>query len=140
MKSKKVTGFRFWLKTSEARNDGMVPIYARITVNGKRTEISLQEFAQAQYWCGKAQRLDYRTDGAARLNDKLDSIQANLLDCRNQLKAEGKVVTARAIKSRYLKEDNKIVTLLELMDYHRKNCLKLLAPERPKTTMRRRRI
>ena len=116
MKSKKVTGFRFWLKASEARSDGMVPIYARITVNGKRTEISLQKFARAQYWCGRAQSLDYRTDGAARLNDKLDSIQANLLDCRNQLKAEGKVVTARAIKSRYLKEDSKVVTLKENND------------------------
>ena len=128
MTSKKVTGFRFWLKTAEARYDGMVPIYARITVNGKRTEISLKEFAQAQHWCGKAQRLDYRADGAGSLNDKLDAIQANLLDCRNQLRAEGKLVTAMAIKLRYLKKDNTVVTLLELIAYHRNNCLKLLAP------------
>lgn len=39
----------FWLHTAKQK-DNLAPIYARITVNGKRTEISLKRTVSVTSW------------------------------------------------------------------------------------------
>ncbi|WP_445737704.1 hypothetical protein [Mariniflexile sp.] len=41
MKTSKTFSIHFWLKMAKRKGD-LAPIYARITVNGKRSEISLK--------------------------------------------------------------------------------------------------
>lgn len=52
------------------------------------------------------------------LNAYLDHVQNQLLDSQKQLLEEGKVVSADAIKARYLGEDDNRKTLRELIAYH----------------------
>jgi len=40
----------FWLKKARINNNGEAPIYARVTVNGKRTEIATGEKASLERW------------------------------------------------------------------------------------------
>jgi site-specific recombinase XerD len=117
MQTSKTFSIHFWLNTAKKKN-GIAPIYARITVNGKRAEISLKRYQPVTSWDPKTKRAKPRTPNASALNAYLDQVYANLLGCQKQLLSEFKLITSRAIKARYLGEDESQKTLLELMDYH----------------------
>ncbi|MBP0904022.1 site-specific integrase [Mariniflexile gromovii] len=107
----------FWLNAAKKKDD-IAPLYARVTVNGKRAEISLKRYLSVTYWDPKSKRAKPRTPNASALNAYLDQVYADLLECQRQLQSEFKLVTAQAIKFRYLGEDDDQKTLLYLVDYH----------------------
>ncbi|MDA9775555.1 site-specific integrase, partial [Algibacter sp.] len=101
-------------------------IYARITVNGKRSEISLKRNVQVNDWDNNRSRCRGNTAKIRFLNAYLDEVYNQLLDCHKQLFAEGKMVSANAIKRRYLGEDDNHKTLKELITYHNTNMINVL--------------
>ena len=52
------------------------------------------------------------------LNAYLKQVRNHLYDCQQQLERERKLITAEAIKSRYLEHDERGKTLKELPEYH----------------------
>ena len=117
MQTSKTFSIHFWLKMTKRKGD-LAPIYARITVNGRRSEISLKRYISVTYWDSKSKRAKPRTPGAKMLNSYLDDVYAKLLTCHKQLTSEFKLITSQSIKSRFLGEDEQHKTLLELVDYH----------------------
>ncbi|WP_339917125.1 site-specific integrase [Yeosuana marina] len=101
-------------------------IYARITVNGKRSEISLKRHVQQKEWDTSKNRGRGNSYPIQTLNRYLDQEYSRLLDCHKQLLEEDKVVSSQAIKSRYLGEDNAQKTLNELLVYHNTNMVNVL--------------
>ena len=101
-------------------------IYARITVNGKRSEISLKRHVQQSEWDTSKNRGRGSSYPIQTLNRYLDQEYSRLLDCHKQLLEEDKVVSSQAIKSRYLGEDNTQKTLNELLVYHNTNMVNVL--------------
>lgn len=49
MKNAHTFSILFWLKLANAKN-GKAPLYARITVNGKRAELSLKQKITISNW------------------------------------------------------------------------------------------
>lgn len=101
-------------------------IYARITVNGKRSEISLKRHVQQRDWDAPKNRGRGSSYPMRTLNKYLDQEYSRLLDCHKQLLEESKIVTATAIKSRYVGADDTHKTLNELIDYHNTNMVTVL--------------
>ena len=60
------------------------------------------------------------------LNNYLDHVYNQLLDCHKQLLEEDKIVSSRSIKARYLGEDDNRKTLKQLIEYHNTNMLTVL--------------
>ncbi|WP_142785243.1 phage integrase SAM-like domain-containing protein [Changchengzhania lutea] len=120
MRTSKTFSIHFWLNTSKKKN-GIAPVYARITVNGKRAEISLKRYQSVTSWAPQTKRAKPRTPNAPALNAYLDQVYADLLACHKQLLSEFKLITAQAIKARYLGEDEHQKSLLDLVDYHNAN-------------------
>ncbi|WP_111309014.1 site-specific integrase [Confluentibacter sediminis] len=113
--------------TRKSRNKQQeLSIYARITVNGKRSEISLKRQVQQKDWDSSKNRGRGSSYTIQTLNKYLDQEYARLLDCHKQLLEESKIVTANAIKSRFLGEDDNHKTLSELIDYHNVNMVTVL--------------
>ncbi len=100
-------------------------IYARITVNGKRSEISLKRHVQQKEWDASKNRRGCSYP-IQTLNRYLDQEYSRLLDCYKQLLEEDKVVSSQAIKSSYLGEENTQKTLNELLVYHNTNMVNVL--------------
>ena len=117
MQTSKTFSIHFWLNTAKKKN-GIAPVYARITVNGKRSEISLKRYQSVTSWDAQSKRARPRTPNAPALNAYLDQVYADLLACHKQLLSEFKLITSQAIKARYLGEDEHQKTLLELANYH----------------------
>ena len=111
MQTSQTFSIHFWLNMAKVKA-GLAPIYARITVNGKRAEMSIKRDILVTYWDSSSKRAKLRTPGAKMLNSYLDDVYSNLLDCHKQLTTEFKLVTAHNIKARFLGEDEQNKTCL----------------------------
>jgi len=127
MKTSKTFNVYFWLKNSARKQNGNLPIYARIAVNGKRADISVKRNINEKDWIKKAGRMNPRLKNAKILNNYLDQTYNQLLDCHRQLLQDHIVISALAIKQRYLGIDKPVSTLMELIQHHQEKELKKLA-------------
>ena len=101
-------------------------VYSRITVDGKRSEISLKRSVSVCNWDSSKGRARGSTQNIRILNKYLDLVYGQLLDCHKQLLEEFKVISPNAIKTRYLGKDDQRKTLLELIEYHNTNMISIL--------------
>lgn len=117
MKSQQTFRILFWLNKSKSK-DIRLPIYARVTVNGRRAEISLARNCDPEAWDDRAHRMKGRSPEATILNNYLDAKYAKLLQCYEDLFKEDIIITARAVKARFLGSDSTFKTLKDVLDHH----------------------
>ncbi|APY12022.1 hypothetical protein BWZ22_12635 [Seonamhaeicola sp. S2-3] len=125
MQTSKTFSIIFFTRKSRS-HVGKLSIYARITVNGKRSEISLKRSVLSKDWDRAKSRGRGYSNRTRVLNQYLHQSYNQLLDCQKQLLQEGKIVTAQSIKSRYLGEDDNHKILKELVSYHNSNMTSVL--------------
>jgi len=138
METKITFSILFWLNVTKSTN-GVAPIYARVTVNGRRAEISLKRSCPVDSWDYNAHRIKGRKAEKIAINAYLDRTYSRLLDCQENLQKENKFITAKAIKARFLGIDDKSKSLLDILDYHNehmKDVLKRGTLKNYKTTER----
>jgi integrase len=109
-------------------NPDKLTIYARITVNSKRAEISLKRFVHRAIWDESKGRVIGNSQKARLLNGYLDEVCMHIFDAQRQLLREQKFITAKAVKARFLGLDEQHKTLLELVGYHNQNMVSILKP------------
>lgn len=107
----------FWIYTKRAKNN-QAGVYARITVNGKKSNISLKHKVDVKHWNAKAQKIKGNGAKVKEQNFYLDEIKSEIIQCYRDLKAENRVISAELVKSRYLGEDKKNYDLQDIFDYH----------------------
>ena len=118
MRSPDTFAILFWVYSSRAKNHE-TKIYARITVNGKKVNISLKYKVDIRTWDAKRQRTKGNSEASRTLNMYLDRVYSHLVQCYQELTIQGELVTAELIKANYLGQGDNGKTLQELIDYHR---------------------
>jgi site-specific recombinase XerD len=93
-------------------------LYARITVNGLRSEFSIQRSIERDDWDNVRRKAKGNSIEARRLNSYINEVKAGIVDINYQLKKEGLIANSALIKKRYLKLDAPNNSLLELFAYH----------------------
>lgn len=126
MKTSTTFSIHFWIRKTFRTKDNYVPIYVRITVDGKRADLSIKRNILEHYWCSHARKVLKGAPEANKLNDYLDFIYKKLIDCHKQLSLENNLITAQSIKIRFLGLDKKVQTIQELILYHTDNEMKKL--------------
>jgi len=117
MQSKLTFSILFWTYAARSKNN-KTNIYVRITVNGQKANISLKQKVDLHTWDSKRQKSKGNSVKSRTVNLYLDEVKTDIFQCYRDLKQEGKVLTANLIKSRYLGEDIKIHSLLDIFEYH----------------------
>jgi hypothetical protein len=126
MRTSNTFAILFWAYSSRAK-DNQVPIYARITVNGKKVNISLKYKADMRIWDSNKQRAKGNSETARILNQYLNQVNAQIVQCYQDLKFKGQLITAELIKADYLGEGGNTKTLQNLLEYHTKKTEQTLA-------------
>ncbi|MEL7269535.1 MAG: site-specific integrase [Bacteroidota bacterium] len=126
MRTTQTFSILFWVYAKRAQNN-QSNIYVRITLNGKKVNISLKRKVNLDSWNAKAQKVRGNGKEARELNLYLDEIKAEIIQSYRDLKSEGKMLTAELIKARYLGEDKKHFFLSDIFDYHNQNMAHKLA-------------
>ncbi|MGY5846808.1 site-specific integrase [Salegentibacter sp. HM20] len=117
MRNSVTFGIVFLPKSSKARN-GKAPLYTRITLNGERVEISLQRRISLNLWDERKSRLKGSSIESQQVNKSLDRIYNKLYECFRQLNDSNLLLSAQAVKARYLGKDDSFKKLSELLNYH----------------------
>ena len=120
MRNSVTFGIVFIPKSSKAKN-GKAPLYARITLNGERIELSLQRRITLNLWDERKSRLRGSSAESIQVNNSLDRVYNKIYESFRQLQNENKLLNVGMIKARYLGADDSFKKLSELLDYHTKH-------------------
>ncbi|AVR45970.1 integrase [Christiangramia fulva] len=101
-------------------------LYARITINGKKQEISLKRTLPVDRWNQTSCRMIGNSSESFQINKKINETRSQLFKIHDALLKEDKVLTVDLIKSRYLGTDQQHKTLCQLLDYQRIKMNKVL--------------
>ena len=75
----------FYAKRAKASVNGLVPIYTRITINGKRIELSTSRFVHINKWSTEAGKMKGSSDEARSINSHLDLLKIQIIDAQMEL-------------------------------------------------------
>ena len=102
----KTFGILYYLKKSKIDNQGKAPIYLRITVDGKRSEISIKRKVEIERWDSASSKVKGRTEEVKELNSYLDILTSKVYQHHKDLIQENKLVTSESLKNKFLETTN----------------------------------
>ena len=127
MRTKNTFSILFWADQKNSTN-AQALLYARITVNQKRVNISLKRKVHVSLWDPKKKKAKGNSKEARQVNLCLDQIHAQLFQCYQDLKFKNQLITANLIKANYLGEGENNKSIKELVEYHSNKIKGTLVP------------
>ena len=127
----------FYPKKRENDNEGKSMIYARVTINGKRSEFSLGRRIDEQRWDSRGGKLRGTTIEVSNFNRFLDNVKNRLYDIYDSLLKEREDISATIIKNIYLGKEGKEYMVLEIFQEHNDEIESLLGKGFTKGTLQR---
>jgi hypothetical protein len=124
----KTTTFKvlFFVKRTKQLKDGSLPVFVRITMNGQRSEFSLQRSVEENDWDSKKGKAKGKTKQNRELNHYLDTVLTNLFIKKREMEELGKIITADTLRRSYLGLDEERKTLLTAFKEHNVQVRKLI--------------
>jgi integrase len=121
-------GVIFYLRKYKATNDGKTPIYARITVNGSRIDLSVKRSIEPGNWNANKGMAKGSREEIVRLNNFLEQYRSGIVESYQTLLLQKKLITAELVKNKFIGEDQADFTLCKLMHYHNTEQTQVLEP------------
>lgn len=106
----------FLVRWELKKEDGKVPIIARITIDGEKVRFSLKAEVLADIWDPKSGRARGQTKEALQLNRYLDSIKGQMITQYHSLSEANEVVTAAMVRDAFLGTNLRSNTLLAVFE------------------------
>ncbi|MBT1690497.1 site-specific integrase [Dawidia soli] len=136
MKNRQTFSILVWAYRGKQK-ENQATLYARITVNGKRAEISLSRKVDPALWDEDNCRVKGASAHADETNEFLDLAKGELRQTFLMLKATGETVTAEAIKNKYLGVEEHRKFLLEVFKEHNEHSKALVGTDLAQGTYKR---
>ncbi|WP_413670145.1 Arm DNA-binding domain-containing protein [Mucilaginibacter sp. Mucisp86] len=124
-----------WADKRKTDSQEMVPLYARITYLGKRSEISLGRKVDPQKWDAESGYLKGSGQDAKDVNATISEAIYGIRRAFEDLKRLEDFITAEKIKRKYTGEEEKRRMLLEVFDEHNNDLEKLVDKDFVKATL-----
>lgn len=117
MRTTHTFGIQFVLRPNKKdRSRGIV--YARITVESKRAEISLKKTLSIESWNEAKGKARGSSLEVKNLNSYLEQVHAKLTECYRELQLDNQAIYPNRVKAMFLGDNPNEHTILELFDYH----------------------
>ena len=110
-------GIQFVIRKHRIKDD-KAPIYARVTVNRERAEISIKKRIHVDNWNNGRGMAKGKSPEISRLNSYLEQIRYQLTECYQELVVNKEAITPEAIKNKFLGVEDSGETLKGLIEYH----------------------
>jgi site-specific recombinase XerD len=108
----------FYLKRDKQKANGTVPLFCRITVDGKEARFGMKCEVNPKYWDVEAGKATGRTADAVKTNALVENTKAAIYKVYRELQERDSYVTAEKIRNVFLGIEARQQTLLELFDSH----------------------
>jgi len=118
MRSSNTFGIQFVIRLPKQQKNNQATVFARISVNGRRCEISLKKKVNPQNWDEAKGKARGTKDEIRKLNEYIERVRTLIADGYHELVQQKKVVTVDAVKSLFIGADDNEITLIKLGEYH----------------------
>lgn len=127
----------FYLKRAKANVHGLVPIYHRTTINGKRIDKSTGKYIDSAKWSTKAGRMKGTSEEARTINSHLDSLITKNANIEKKLIAVEQDITAEVFNNILKGKSDKHRTLIPIFQDHNFKIKELVGQEYAAGTLER---
>ena len=117
MKTTQTFSILIWANKSKS-SENFAPLFARVTVNGKRAEISLKKKVDLLKWDAKSALYKGNNEEARTINAYVNQVKSDLFKLFTQMQMLDKFITAETIKLQYIGGGEERKTILQVFDYH----------------------
>ncbi|MET3978217.1 site-specific recombinase XerD [Mucilaginibacter sp. UYP25] len=108
----------FYIRKQKNYKGGAMPIYMRITVSGKRADISVGRDCDPVKWNNQAGRAIGSKEEIKSLNNYLDSLQTKLRNAQQALIDTNQQVTTESLHNEFAGKNQKNHFLMQLFNEH----------------------
>ena len=119
----------FLLKRNKVNNKGEVPVYLRITIDGKRMEISTKRTILPTMWNSQSQSVKGSSEASKSLNFYLKTFEQKIFDVYHGLLRESDIVTCEILKNKLLNKEQRKRMLIPIFEDHNKRLEALVGKE-----------
>lgn len=137
MSERQTLAILFYLHRDKRKSEKEVPIYMRITMNGKRAEMAIHRFIDPIYWNNESGVPRGTRNEIKQLNEFLALMRSKIYQAQKSLIEDRKTVTAIAIRNIVQGISEKQHTLLDVFKYHNRMMKEQVPVEFSPTTMTR---
>lgn len=128
----------FFIKKTRISKNGEVPVLLRVTVNGLRTETSVNLKVNPDLWHAPTGRTLGTDEKSEELNNTLDTIKLKVMKIHREMEFDGVRITAKGIIEKYQGKDEKSqMTLLKIFKDHNERCAMLAGKDMSPATVER---
>lgn len=128
----------FFLKKGKGYQKGPMPIYVRITIDGKRAECSIQRSCDPVRWNQKIGRATGSKAESVQLNAYLDTVQGMIFNIQKEYALRNEPLNSTHVISKLLhKKEERKHSLIEVFTYHNEQFAKLVGQEYSTGTMKK---
>ncbi|WP_185216832.1 MULTISPECIES: site-specific integrase [unclassified Chryseobacterium] len=119
----------FYVKKSKINANGEVPIYLRITVDGKITEISTKRTVNTKKWSSGMQKVTGTSEEVKSLNFYLKTFEQKIYNIYHDLIKDNEKVTCEILKNKFLGTGEFNRTLIPIFLDHNDRMERLIGKE-----------
>ncbi len=119
----------FYAKKSKAKINNKIPIYLRITVNGKRSEFSTGKSVDIIKWSSAASRLKGNSEEARTINKYFDVLTSRILQIERNLILSGEPFDATDVKNMLTGQHETSRYLIPIFEEHNNKMEMLVGKE-----------
>ena len=119
----------FYVKSSKASKNGLLPIYQRITINGTRIELSTSKFVEKSKWNTSAGKIKGNSEEARLINSYLDILNAKAYETEKWMVNNNLEINAQTFKNKFLGVEERQRKLMVIFEDHNKRMKELIGKE-----------
>ncbi len=116
---------------------GDLPIYLRITLEGQRTELTINRKFDPKRWNAKIGRANGKSVDAKALNSFMEQIKTKILDIHSECSNNDELITIETLKDKFLGKEEKSRTLVNVFEIHNQKMESLIGKEFEKCTLQK---
>ena len=127
----------FYAKSTKANANGLLPIYVRLTVDGKRLEFSTKKFVEKTKWSSDLSKMKGTTEEARSINSYLDLMKSKVLDAQMELLHRNEALSIENFKNKLLGTGERQRMLVPIFQDHNNKIKELVGKEYAPGTLER---
>jgi site-specific recombinase XerD len=127
----------FYIKRSKANNDGICPIYVRVTIQAKRFEFSANRYVNPDRWSSEGAKVRGTNEEARTINSHLDYLKNQVLEAEKRLFKKDIRVTSENLKNELFEASETKRMLVPIFQDHNNKIKQLVGKEYAPGTLER---
>ncbi|UFH36425.1 site-specific integrase [Flavobacterium acetivorans] len=127
----------FYLRRSKVNAQGRMPIFQRITVDGRRFDISTGHYVEESKWSVNSSRMKGNSEETRTINSQLEMMRAKVYETEKRLFMRESEINFETFKNEYQGKKERSRLLIPIFEEHNRKIKELIGLEYAAGTLER---